>query len=370
MDGLTTESTTIIGLSAGVNYTFKVYASENSSSTNDKAACVAITNKTEGPSTAITTLGVLDTTSITAPSTITVKLDNELYTCAQATWTSALTNDSRVRGYNVYVNGDLTQTIYNWELTSAARIGTIATQVGRLTPGIENTIKIVAFTDSGVTYEYTESKITTLTNYDFKAPEFEENASVTATTQSNGDVVLTWNAAKDDTAVSGYRIYVDGTPIYAKEGDVFNPINGKYTTTATTYTITGLDLTKEHIFTVKAGDTWWKAATTMGTYDKMAGFNWTLNGISKTLVGIPQDPEITDPETTIPGNTDSGTTGANVGSDNTSQSGNATDISSDGSNLSAAKTGDVAPIYLFIITLCISMTVLLVISTKKKKSVD
>ena len=55
---------------------------------------------------------------------------------------------------------------------------------------------------------------------------------------------------------------------------------------------------------------------------------------------------------------------------NTSQSGNATDISSDGSNLSAAKTGDVAPIYLFIITLCISMTVLLVISTKKKKSVD
>ena len=60
----------------------------------------------------------------------------------------------------------------------------------------------------------------------------------------------------------------------------FNPVNGTKTTTDTTYTLTGLDLTKSHTITVQAGDTWWKAEEGMGSYDKMAGFNWTVKGLS------------------------------------------------------------------------------------------
>ena len=111
------------------------------------------------------------------------------------------------------------------------------------------------------------------------------NSDATLTLGDDGnenDVVLTWTAATDDTAVGGYRVYVDGTPV-VPEGKDFNPVNGDYTTAETTYTVTGLDLTKDHTFTIQAGDTWWKAAQTMGTYDKMAGFNWTVEGISTTL---------------------------------------------------------------------------------------
>ena len=39
-------------------------------------------------------------------------------------------------------------------------------------------------------------------------------------------------------------------------------------------------MTKAHTITIQAGDTWWKAETTMGTFDKMAGFNWTNKGLT------------------------------------------------------------------------------------------
>ena len=53
------------------------------------------------------------------------------------------------------------------------------------------------------------------------------------------------------------------------------PIKQQIYITAETdfYTVTGLDLTKDHTFTIQPhGDTWWKAAQPMGTY-KMAGFD-------------------------------------------------------------------------------------------------
>lgn len=284
IDGIKGTTQKISGLSAGTNYTFRVYATANSSTTKNSASCNATVNKTEGPSATVTTTGSLDKTPVTAPVSSDVTLDNAVYTCAQATWESALKNDPRVRGYKIYINGKLNETIYNWQLSSKVRAEKISHQIGRLAPGTESTVKIVAFTDSGVEYEYNTAKITTLPNYDFKAPVFAPNASISTTKKDNGDVVLTWDAAKDDTAVSGYRVYVDGNPIYTTAGDYFNPVNGKYTTTETTYIVSGLDLTKDHTFTVKAGDTWYKAATKMGTFDKMAGFNWTVNGLTKTLV--------------------------------------------------------------------------------------
>ena len=278
-DGITGTETIMDRLSSGVTYTFKVYVSEK----GDNANSMSVTgqNKTLLGEVTVTVDGEKDTADIEAPENVTSELASAVYTHAQGTWTAISSSDARIRGYKIYANGKLVNTVYNYQIPKFATAETVSKQIGRLTPGTENTVEIVAFTDAGVEYKYPLAQITTLGSYDYKAPVFAENAKVTAEVKDN-DVVLTWTAATDDTAVGGYRVYVDGTPV-VPEGKDFNPVNGDYTTAETTYTVTGLDLTKDHTFTIQAGDTWWKAAQTMGTYDKMAGFNWTVEGISTTL---------------------------------------------------------------------------------------
>lgn len=267
-------------LSSGVTYTFKVYVSER----GDKANSMNLTgqNKTYLGEATIKVDGE-DTEAIAAPETTEAELASPVYTHAQGTWTAIAANDARVRGYKIYANGTLVNTVYNYQIPKYETAVTVSKQVGRLTPGMENKVQIVAFTDSGLEYKYPEATVKTLENYDYKAPVFAADAKLTAEVKDS-DVVLTWDAATDDTAVNGYRVYVDGTPV-VPEGKDFNPVNGDYTTDQTTYTVSGLDLTKEHTFTVQAGDTWWKAAQTMGSYDKMAGYNWTVKGISTTVAG-------------------------------------------------------------------------------------
>ncbi len=292
VDGISTTEATIGRLSSGVTYTFKVYVSEK----GDKANSMNLTgqNKTYLGEAKVTVDGEKDKT-IPAPETAEVTLASPVYTHAQGTWTSISASDARIRGYKIYANGNLVNTVYNYQIPKFATATTVSKQIGSLTPGIDNKIQIVAFTDAGAEYKYPEASVTTLGNYDYQAPVFAESAKLTAEKKGE-DVVLTWDAATDDTAVGGYRVYVDGTPI-VPEGKEFNPVNGDYTTADTTYTVSGLDFTKEHTFTVQAGDTWWKAAQTMGTYDKMAGFNWTVKGLSTVLgADYTADSEVTDSE--------------------------------------------------------------------------
>lgn len=279
VDGIQDTKTTINRLSAGVTYTFKVYVSEK----GDNANSMSLTgiNKTYVGSATLVMPGT-DTTEITAPATAAASTSDPFYTHALGSWTNISKSDARVRGYQIYVNGNLKKTIYNYQIKDYKTEETIGQQIGRLTPGVENAIRIVAFTDAGIEYSM-DTTATTLENYDYKAPVFVAGAELTAEKQENGDVVLTWPAATDDTAVGGYRVYVDGEAVVPAGQRDFNPVNGAKTTTETTYTVTGLDLSKDHTFTVQAGDSWWKANTPMGTFDKMAGFNWTNKGLSTEL---------------------------------------------------------------------------------------
>ena len=284
-DGISATTATIDRLSPGVEYTFKVYVSEEGD-TQSKLKKSG-NNKTYVGEAKVTTTGEKDTTPITAPegAAAAITAGSAYYTHAQGTWSNIALTDSRVRGYKIYANGELKTTVYNYEIKSYkdAATTTVKEQIGRLTPGVENAIKIVAFTDSGVEYEMTTS-VETLKNYDYKAPVWGNDAKVTAKATKDGDLEITWDAATDDTKVGGYRVYVDGTA-YGSE-KYFNPVNGAKTTTETTYTIKksdlpeGFDMTKAHTITIQAGDTWWKAETTMGTFDKMAGFNWTNKGLT------------------------------------------------------------------------------------------
>lgn len=291
IDGIKDTSVVIDRLSSGVEYTFMVYVSEKADTANSLKAG---NNKTYLGKAVFTTDGNKDTSAIAAGDNTEVKLASAIYTCAQATWTGISKNDTRVRGYKIYANGKLVKTLYNYQINNYKTANNISNQVGRLTPGIDNKVQIVAFTDAGVEYKYPEATVKTLENYDYKAPVWGSDAKLTAKENKAGDIVITWDAAKDDTKVGGYRVYLDG--IAYGSDKYFNPVNGAKTTEETTYTIKkenlpeGFKASDAHTVTIQAGDTWWKAETTMGAFDKMAGFNWTNKGLSTAVENYKPEP--------------------------------------------------------------------------------
>ena len=291
IDGIKDTSVVIDRLSSGVEYTFMVYVSEKADTANSLKAG---NNKTYLGKAVFTTDGNKDTSAIAAGDNTEVKLASAIYTCAQATWTGISKNDTRVRGYKIYANGKLVKTLYNYQINNYKTANNISNQVGRLTPGIDNKVQIVAFTDAGVEYKYPEATVKTLENYDYKAPVWGSDAKLTAKENEAGDIVITWDAAKDDTKVGGYRVYLDG--IAYGSDKYFNPVNGAKTTEETTYTIKkenlpeGFKASDAHTVTIQAGDTWWKAETTMGAFDKMAGFNWTNKGLSTAVENYKSEP--------------------------------------------------------------------------------
>ena len=295
IDGIKDTSVVIDRLSSGVEYTFMVYVSEKADTANSLKAG---NNKTYLGKAVFTTDGNKDTSAIAAGDNTEVKLASAIYTCAQATWTGISKNDTRVRGYKIYANGKLVKTLYNYQINNYKTANNISNQVGRLTPGIDNKVQIVAFTDAGVEYKYPEAIVKTLENYDYKAPVWGSDAKLTAKENEAGDIVITWDAAKDDTKVGGYRVYLDG--IAYGSDKYFNPVNGAKTTEETTYTIKkenlpeGFKASDAHTVTIQAGDTWWKAETTMGAFDKMAGFNWTNKGLSTAVENYKPEPGKTD----------------------------------------------------------------------------
>jgi len=285
LDGIKETEAVISRLSAGVEYTFKVYVSEKGDSANSMD--LTGNNKTLLGECKVKVDGDKDTEAISVSGEPSVALSSAVYTHALAKWTGLAKEDARIRGYHIYANGVLVDTIYNYQIKNKTEATEISQQVGRLTAGINNKVQITAFTDAGIEYKFPEASIETLGKYDFKAPVWPENAKLSATV-SDSEVVLSWDAATDDTAVNGYRVYVDGQQVGNEV--YFNPVNAAYTTKETTYTIKDLDLSKDHTFTVQAGDTWWRAATTMGSYDKMACYNWTNEGLSTSIEGVETEP--------------------------------------------------------------------------------
>ena len=112
----------------------------------------------------------------------------QLYTCT-GTWTAISSSDARIRGYKIYANGKIVNTVYNYQIPKFATAETVSKQIGRLTPGTENTVEIVAFTDAEVEYKYPQAQITTLGSYDYKAPVFAENANLLIESERVSDAI-------------------------------------------------------------------------------------------------------------------------------------------------------------------------------------
>jgi uncharacterized repeat protein (TIGR02059 family) len=90
----------------------------------------------------------------------------------------------------------------------------------------------------------------------YTGPTWPEGSSLTATEITKNEVTLSWSAASDDVAVTGYRVYQDGTPLTA------TPV------TDLVYRVTGLSPGTWYTFTVQAGD---------------ADGNWSTDGPSVTV---------------------------------------------------------------------------------------
>jgi exo-poly-alpha-galacturonosidase len=119
-------------------------------------------------------------------------------------------------------------------------------------------------------------------------PQWSESATVKAEASSDGkSVTLTWDKATDNTAVSGYTIYLDG-----------EKIGSNYTTTPnSSYTVKGLSPAREYTVKVEAAD-----ATGNRTSDGPEVTIKTPGTEDVTAPVLPENTEISEPTIKIPAN--------------------------------------------------------------------
>lgn len=251
------------GLMPGLEYTFKVEAED---ATGNRT--------TTGPSINVTTTEDAAITGIKQPSSKTVTvLGTPGYT-----WTNIQFNacdDESVRAYEIYVNGEKVSEVVNPSRRGVIKDGVIQTNVSGLKEGFKNNVRVKAVNDRGDVYEYKSAKPVTWEAFDREAPTWKENAKLRAKVQGN-TVTLNWDKAKDDSGILGYRVYVNGKPV----GDNFTPANREITTDKTSFTLENLE-PGTYTFKVEAGDTWWRAESTLATIG--APTNWTGFGPSTTI---------------------------------------------------------------------------------------
>ncbi len=170
--------------------------------------------------------GIFEDGDDEAPSTPTnVAASNETTTSVDLSWTAS-TDNVGVTGYNVYVDGTFKKT------TTAT-----TTQISNLTPGTSYSFEVEAKDQfNNKSAKSTAINASTLT--DGTPPSVPSNVS--ASNISGTSFKVTWTASTDDTAVTGYTIYVGGVE------------NG--TSSTTTYMVTGLTVSTPYTVSVSAQD--------------------------------------------------------------------------------------------------------------------
>jgi chitodextrinase len=185
-----------IGLSASTSYTYTVTgfdaAGQNSAPSNPASA---------------TTLaaGASDATAPSAPASLTATATSS--TSASLSW-SASTDDVGVLGYRIYRNGSQVGTSSSTNFSDTG-----------LTPATAYSYTIVAYDAAGNTSGTSPSAIVTTpagSQPDSQAPTAP--AALTAIATSSSSVDLSWSAATDNVAVTGYRILRNGSQVGTTNG--------------------------------------------------------------------------------------------------------------------------------------------------------
>lgn len=170
--------------------------------------------------------GIYTSSDTEAPTTPTnVAASNQTTTSFDVSWTAS-TDNVAVTGYNVYVNNVLTSQTANTTIN-----------IKNLTPNTSYSIQIEAKDlINNKSPKSTAINVSTLADTD--APTVPSN--VVASNITGTTFKLTWNASTDNTAVTGYDVYVDAT--------------FKASTTDVNYTVTGLTKSTTYAVSVLAKD--------------------------------------------------------------------------------------------------------------------
>lgn len=182
----------------------------------------ASNNTSMQPTTSGVTYTIADTTAPTAPTGITTVKNT---TSISLSWTAS-TDNVAVTGYKIYRNG-----------TQVGTSTTTAYTDSGLSPLTTYTYAVAANDAAGNTSAQTSvSNIQTLA--DTSAPTVPTNVTVGNRTLTS--ITLNWTASTDNVAVTGYKIYRNGTQVG--------------TSTATTYTNSGLASGANYSYTIAAND--------------------------------------------------------------------------------------------------------------------
>lgn len=180
-------------------------------------------NNVSAQSAPLNTQTAFDTTPPSTPTGL--QTSGQTDTSISLSWTPA-TDNVGVSGYNVYRGNTL--------ITST--VGTSYTDSG-LSVNSSYTYRVQAYDSSG-NNSVQSTPLTASTLPDTTPPSSPTN--LVSGSQATTTVDLSWNAATDDVAVTGYRVYRDSTLVTTLSG--------------TTYTDTGLHYNTSYHYTVTAID--------------------------------------------------------------------------------------------------------------------
>ncbi len=209
-----TASYTDSNLSASTQYTYAVSAYDAAG--NDSA---------QSASAQVTTSAATDTTAPTVPGGLTVSSTTS--STASLVWTAS-TDNIAVAGYRVYRSGVLAGTSTSTSFTDSG-----------LAASTSYSYTVSAYDAAGNSSAQSAAvSAKTTTSVDSTSPSIPSGLAVTSTTATT--VSLAWSASSDNVAVTGYRVYSGGVALG--------------TTSATSYSVSGLTPATSYSYTVAAFD--------------------------------------------------------------------------------------------------------------------
>jgi chitodextrinase len=203
-------SFTDTGLNVSSNYTYTISAFDNTANQSAQSAPFSASSSN-------------DTTPPTIPTGL--HTTSVLDTSIDLSWTAS-TDDVGVTGYKIYRNSVLIGTTNNTNFSDTG-----------LQPVTNYSYAVVAY-DAANNVSAPSAPLNTQTAFDTTAPSTP--GGVQTTVQTDTSVSLSWTAATDNVAVSGYNVYRGNTLVTSTVG--------------TSYTDSGLGVNSSYTYRIQAYD--------------------------------------------------------------------------------------------------------------------
>ncbi len=199
--------------------------------------------------------GGSDTTPPSAPTNLTAS--NITTSSVDLSW-SAATDNVGVAGYNIYVDGSF-----------VGNTTALTYTVSGLSASTTYNMSVTAYDAAGNESTAATISVTTATPPDTTPPSAPTNLTASNVTASSVD--LSWSAATDNVGVTGYNIYVNGSPV----GN----------TTALNFTVSGLSPNTTYTMGVTAVDAAGNesAAATVSVTTQSSGTNCVGGNLSLSI---------------------------------------------------------------------------------------